>query len=321
LNPGPPAPQASVLSKLDHGPKFQYHGSSESSIKERIVNTLISLRRRGLAKSTLEHISFMLRYLAKHCDLDSPESVKEFIANKDVDNSYKNQLVKIYNYYAQINGIEWDKPKYREERRLPKVPTKEQLEKIVASCGKYFATILRILMETGVMPSELSRVRMKDIDLERGIVTVRGYKGHSSRVFKLSSQTVAMLKVYLAKRGNREYPFPTSDWICKYYRKMRNRLAEKLHDPSIKTIRLYDFRHYFATMLYYKTKDILLVKEKLGHKKIETTLIYTQLVNFNDDEEFHSAVAKTLREAQELIETGWEYVTTFNDVMLFRKRK
>jgi len=263
----------------------------------------------------------MLRYLAKHCDLDSPESVKEFIANKDVDNSYKNQLVKIYNYYAQINGIEWDKPKYREERRLPKVPTKEQLEKIVASCGKYFATILRILMETGVMPSELSRVRMKDIDLERGIVTVRGYKGHSSRVFKLSSQTVAMLKVYLAKRGNREYPFPTSDWICKYYRKMRNRLAEKLHDPSIKTIRLYDFRHYFATMLYYKTKDILLVKEKLGHKKIETTLIYTQLVNFNDDEEFHSAVAKTLREAQELIETGWEYVTTFNDVMLFRKRK
>ena len=34
-------------SKLDHGPKFQYHCSSESSIKERIVNTLISLRRRG----------------------------------------------------------------------------------------------------------------------------------------------------------------------------------------------------------------------------------------------------------------------------------
>ena len=322
MNPGPPAPQASVLSKLDHGPKLQYHVPSyDSSTKERILNTLISLKRKGLARSTLEHISFILKYLAKHCDLNNPESVKDFIANKNVENSYKNQLVKIYNYYAQINGIEWDKPKYREERRLPKVPTKEQLEKIIASCGKYFATILRILMETGIMPSELSRIRMKDIDLDRGILTVRGYKGHSSRVFKLTSQTVAMLKVYLAKRGNREYPFPTSEWIGKYYRKMRNRLADKLKDPSIKNIRLYDFRHYYATMLYWKTKDILLVKEKLGHKKLETTLIYTQLVDFNSEDEFYTATAKTVKEAEQLIANGWEYITTFNDVMLFRKRK
>ena len=99
MNPGPPAPQASVLSKLDHGPKLQYHvPSSDSSTKERILNTLISLKRKGLARSTLEHISFILKYLAKHCDMNNPESVKDFIANKNVENSYKNQLVKIYNY-------------------------------------------------------------------------------------------------------------------------------------------------------------------------------------------------------------------------------
>jgi len=39
-----------------------------------------------------------LKYLAKHCDMNNPESVKDFIANKNVENSYKNQLVKIYNY-------------------------------------------------------------------------------------------------------------------------------------------------------------------------------------------------------------------------------
>ena len=43
----------------------------------------------------------------------------------------------------------------------------------------------------------------------------------------------------------------------KYYRQMRNNLANKLNDESIKTIKLYDFRHFFATMLYAKTKDIL----------------------------------------------------------------
>jgi hypothetical protein len=74
-------------------------------------------------------------------------------------------------------------------------------------------------------------------------------------------------------------------------------------------------------MLYAKTKDILYVMKQLGHKKLETTLIYTQLVNFNDNDEFYCATAKDVNEARKLIECGFEYVTEFNGVMLFRKRK
>jgi len=102
---------------------------------------------------------------------------------------------------------------------------------------------------------------------------------------------------------------------------VRSRVAKKLRDPNIKAIQLYDLRHYYATMLYWKTKDILLVKQQLGHKKMETTLIYTQLVNFSTEEEYYSATAKTVKEAEQLIAKGWEYVTPFNDIMLFRKRK
>ena len=74
-------------------------------------------------------------------------------------------------------------------------------------------------------------------------------------------------------------------------------------------------------MLYHGTKDILLVKQQLGHKKLETTLIYTQLVNFNEEDEFYSATAKTIEKAKKLIETGFEYVTEIDGVKLFRKRK
>jgi hypothetical protein len=63
------------------------------------------------------------------------------------------------------------------------------------------------------------------------------------------------------------------------------------------------------------------VKQQLGHKKLETSLIYTQLVNFNEEDEFYSATAKTVQEAQRLIENGFEYVTTFDGIMIFRKRK
>ena len=60
--------------------------------------------------------------------------------------------------------------------------------------------------------------------------------------------------------------------------------------------------------------------ELLGHRDIKTTLIYTQLVNFESDE-YHSAVAKTIEEARKLIEASFEYVCDVDGVKLFRKRR
>jgi hypothetical protein len=73
-------------------------------------------------------------------------------------------------------------------------------------------------------------------------------------------------------------------------------------------------------MLYAKTRDILYVMKQLGHKKLETTLIYTQLVNFPNDE-YYSAIATTIDEARKLVENGFEFVCDVDGVKLFRKRK
>jgi len=62
------------------------------------------------------------------------------------------------------------------------------------------------------------------------------------------------------------------------------------------------------------------VKEMLGHRSIQSTLIYTQLINFEDDD-FNSATAKNVEEAQKLVESGFEYVCDFDNIKLFRKRK
>jgi hypothetical protein len=55
-------------------------------------------------------------------------------------------------------------------------------------------------------------------------------------------------------------------------------------------------------------------------RSIQNTLLYTQLVNFESDD-FHSATAQTVQEAQKFVEAGFEYVCDFTDVKLFRKRK
>lgn len=61
-------------------------------------------------------------------------------------------------------------------------------------------------------------------------------------------------------------------------------------------------------MEYYRTKDILYVMEILGHKSIKNALKYTQLVKFQDGNEFVCKVAKTPEEISALIETGFGHV-------------
>jgi hypothetical protein len=73
-------------------------------------------------------------------------------------------------------------------------------------------------------------------------------------------------------------------------------------------------------MEYHKTRDVLRVMNLPGHRNIESTLVYTQLVSFETDE-YHSAVVRTVEEARKLLETGFDYVCQKDDLMLFKKRK
>jgi hypothetical protein len=58
----------------------------------------------------------------------------------------------------------------------------------------------------------------------------------------------------------------------------------------------------------------------LGHRSRKNTLVYTHLVNFQSDE-YVCKIAKNVDEAKALVETGFEYVTDFEGMKLFRKRK
>jgi len=104
-----------------------------------------------------------------------------------------------------------------------------------------------------------------------------------------------------------------------FYKK-RITLGKKMQNPKIRKINLRTFRHWKATMEYHKTKDILHVKTILGHVNIQNTLVYTHLVDFEDDD-FIAKTARSVKEACQLIEAGFEYVTEIDGAKLFRKRK
>ncbi len=75
-------------------------------------------------------------------------------------------------------------------------------------------------------------------------------------------------------------------------------------------------------MEYHRTLNIKYVQKLLGHKKLENTDIYTQLIDYQSDE-WQVAHARNLEEENKLIEAGFEYVrySDKDSVANYRKRK
>jgi len=168
---------------------------------------------------------------------------------------------------------------------------------------------------------EAHRLKWTDIDFEAGTVRVTPEKGSRPRIFKLSNKLLSMLNALKSKSNSERIFSKNLRTQRRLFAKQRANLARKLQNPRLLRIHFHTFRHWKATMEYAKTKDILHVMNILGHKRIQNTLIYTQLVDFKNDE-YASKVAKNAEEACDLIEAGFEYVcTTPENLTIFRKRK
>jgi len=309
-------------------PKFaEYHPILNNSPETHpsILNILVKMKNNGKSDYSIKFVDKALTYISKHADLNQPEQVKQFIANKNVSDGYKKSLCIAYNKYCKYYQIQWQMPLYAPKAKTVKIPTKEKIEMLIASAGRILSIKLTISKETGLRPIELCNLKVKDIDIDQKTIYPTTAKHGSARALKISNNLQTTLQNHINRNNlnqNDKLFKGTAENYAKHYRIMRNQLAKKLNNPTLRTIRLYDFRHYFATMLYAKTRDILHVKQQMGHKKIETTLIYTQLLNLNDDE-WTCKVANDAKDATALIEAGFEYVTgEYNDGgKLFRKRK
>jgi len=293
------------------------------AFKGEILTVAVKLRERGYSESYLATMIRALLEISRNANLHDSSEVSLYIAKKKVKDSFKANLCDFYKHYADYYGIHFVKPKYRREHRLPYVPTREELNIIISHASKKYALIYSIIRDSGLRPIEVSNLTLNSIDLERGALSVYSAKHGNPRIVKIKPSTLAMLKEYVKKHGFNidDKLFPNSGIISNTFCRLRTSLAKKLKNPKLKRIRLYDFRHYFATTLYYETKDLLLTKEMLGHKNINNTMIYTHLVRMDAEDKYYSATAKNIEEAVKLIENGFEFVHEHNGIMMFRKRK
>ena len=177
-----------------------------------------------------------------------------------------------------------------------------------------------MLKESGARLGEAFNVTWDDIDVVQKKIRITPEKGSDSRLFEVSNKLLVMLH-HLPRISKRVWTYKTSSHVGRNFRKQRKKIAYNLGNPRLLLIHCHTLRHWKATIEYVKTKDILYVQHLLGHKSLKTTLRYTQLVNLPQNEEYICKASKTMEEAMELIESGFEFVTDLDKCKLFRKRK
>lgn len=283
----------------------------------------MKLKNDGFAESTLKNFSKWYRVLSANCDLNNPESVRAYIANLNKSPDYKRNLIACYDHFAKFYKISWDRPKYKKTGNHKKAPLEQNVNFIIEHCRSLKRKVaFTIIKEYGLRPVELGKLTLRDIDLEQGLMYVKTAKYGNPRSFKIKPDTLSKLILVIGEdRADLDKQiFASQDTLTHHWHVERKRAYIATGNPEFLKIRLYDLRHYFATMLYHSTKDLLFVMQQLGHKNIQNTMVYTHLVHFSS-EEYHVSVAKSVDEACKLIEQGFEYVTEIDGIKLFRKRK
>jgi len=288
--------------------------------EDKIINTLLSMKNNGRYPSTLKTVSQKLRQIGKHANLMNPKNVLFYIANKQIKDSSKEKLAYCYEQFCKVNKLQFQKPKYKVEYPIPIIPTTENVNKIISASTRRYAIIFTILAETGLEGMELHTLHKNEIDAEQGIISVRGHKGHACGTYKLKTRTTEMLREYLAKNPQ-DYPFPHPKSMSDAWRTTRDRLAEKLKQPELKKIPMKNLRNYSGAQIYYKLRDPIAVMRHLRHKKLETTMHYIRGIPIAEEEDYTCKTASNAKEASDLIEHGFEYVTEIDGLKLFRKRK
>ena len=285
-----------------------------------ILEYAFHLRKNGYRDSTIERHVRLLKRLSKSSQLESSEHVKAALSTLDWANSTKELACDILADYYRYRQIPFTKPRYERIEKLPFIPLENEIDLLIGGCGPKTSTVLQTLKETGARIGEIWGLRWSDIDNERGLLNISPEKGSRPRQFKISSQLCSMI-ARLPHDGTLVFGKGNLEKFRRNYEKSRKGLAKRLSNPRLNQVMLHTFRHWFATKTYWKTKNILFTQKLLGHKSLSSTLVYIQLVDWKNSDEYTCKMAKSIQEASSLIESGFDYIVELDGVKLFRKRK
>ncbi len=146
-------------------------------------------------------------------------------------------------------------------------------------------SIVHLLYASGIRVSELTGLKVADVDFENSLLRVKG-KGSKERIVPAAAQVMRLIRHYLdGARVELCEKIPLAPWlfVSRRGRKLdRERVWAIIKEAALrsgidKNIHPHTLRHSFATHLLANGADLRIIQEMLGHADIATTEIYTHV--------------------------------------------
>lgn len=180
---------------------------------------------------------------------------------------------------AEIDRV----PILKERRTLPMVLTPEEVARIIAAApGLKYQTALSVTYGAGLRASETASLKVANIDSRAMILSIEQGKGRKDRKAKLSPQLLEVLRRWWQVARPQVWLFPSRIGVLNPIsaRQLSRQFLHAVDAAEIKRrgrVTLHTLRHSFATHLLEAGTDIRVIQVMLGHAKLETTSIYTQV--------------------------------------------
>lgn len=194
-------------------------------------------------------------------------------------------------FYTYVLQKEWDSkkvPRMKRKQNFPIIPPKEVILDLIHQTENLkHKAILMLIYGSGLRVSEVAKLKICDICSKTMRIRIDNAKHNTHRYTILSQQALEILRKYFKKEFAKtsysldDWLFPGSNKTDHYHIKsIKNtilKLKEKLdrnHHISAHTL-----RHCFATHALEDGIDPVFIQQMLGHKRIQTTLIYLHMTS------------------------------------------
>jgi integrase/recombinase XerC len=180
-----------------------------------------------------------------------------------------------------------DVPSPKSGKRLPQTLDVDQMARLLAFKPRNALEVrdlalMELFYSGGLRLSELTNLKLRDLDLEHGGARVLG-KGRKERIAPVGSKAIRALKSWLEQRASIARPDCEALFVARSggalsARAVQLRVAAHARAQGLpQHVHPHLFRHSFATHLLESSRDLRGVQELLGHADISTTQIYTHL--------------------------------------------
>src|SRR5258707_8244674 len=167
-----------------------------------------------------------------------------------------------------------------EPRKLPVILSPEEVARLLeAAPGLKYKAALSVAYGAGLRAAEVISLKIGDIDSKRMVIRVEQGKRRKDRYVMLSPHLLELLRAWWKAARPQGWLFPGQNPVNPLTPRQLNRACHAAAQMAEldKTVSLHTLRHSFATHLLEQKIDIRVIQVLLGHKKLDTTALYTRV--------------------------------------------